>query len=333
MLLPRPLFIELLNSMSHLFYKAFESIAIRFHAAGLISDGGVVDCVVSEAAGARQWAGDNKKCLYESGLVCQGWGRMSRSIKWIFIGLSIATTARAETSGLLNDTGQTQCLNITGTALEECTPANSGNNSPYPGQDGRYGRDAAAKHAGQSNFSKPEGSSGHGGFAFTPLDLNGNQISLIGDPPVPSQTPRCIWDRTTNLIWEVKTSDGGLQDKSWDYAWGDNPGTNCFYGGNNCNTNSYITALNQLDICHRTGDGAWRLPSRRELISILDFGNYRPAIDKAYFPDTEIGGYYWSNDVYLGMSGYRWVVQTYLGSAKSESPAASMGVRLVKYGP
>ena len=122
--------------------------------------------------------------------------------------LTLISAARAEPSGLLNDTGQTQCLNVTGTALEECTPENSGDDSPYPGQDGRYGREAAAKYPAQSGFTKPEGSGGHGGFAFTPLDVNGNPIPLVGDPPVPAETPRCVWDRVTNLIWEVKTDDG-----------------------------------------------------------------------------------------------------------------------------
>ena len=40
--------------------------------------------------------------------------------------LTLISTARAAPSGLLNDTGQTQCLNVTGTALEECTPENRG---------------------------------------------------------------------------------------------------------------------------------------------------------------------------------------------------------------
>lgn len=135
--------------------------------------------------------------------------------------LTLISAAQAKPVGLLNDTGQTQCLNVFGNSLEDCTPENSGDDSPYPGQDGRYGRDAAAKYPTQSGFTKPEGSGGRGGFAFTPLDVNGNPIPLVGDPPVPAKTPRCIWDRVTNLIWEVKTDDGGLQNINWTYGWGE----------------------------------------------------------------------------------------------------------------
>jgi hypothetical protein len=98
-----------------------------------------------------------------------------------------AVEAAGGPTGLLNDTGQTQCLNVAGTALEACSEANSGDTSPYPRQDGRFGRDPAAGKPGISGYGKPAGS---GGFAFTPLDVNGNPIALTGNPPVPSETPR-----------------------------------------------------------------------------------------------------------------------------------------------
>ena len=135
--------------------------------------------------------------------------------------LGLTTELHAAPSGLLNDTGQTRCLNTAGTALEACSAANTGNTSPNPGQDGRYGRDAAAANPGASGFSKPAGSGGSGGFAFIPLDVNGNAIPLTGTPPVPSATPRCIQDTVTNLIWEVKTTSG-LQNQANTYGWGSN---------------------------------------------------------------------------------------------------------------
>ena len=45
-------------------------------------------------------------------------------------------------TGLLNDTGQTQCWN--GSALVACDDSSTGDLSTYPRQDGRFGRDAAA---------------------------------------------------------------------------------------------------------------------------------------------------------------------------------------------
>ena len=183
--------------------------------------------------------------------------------------LTLISAARAEPSGLLNDTGIDDCQ-----GNYKINPYGP----PWPGigacdwrsdshQDGRYGRDAAAKYPEHSGFTKPTGSGGPGGFAFMPLDVNGNPIPLVGDPPVPAEMPRCIWDRVTNLIWEVKTDDGGLQDKDWTYQWGANGGTNCL-GGMNCNTDSYISTLNAASVCPVSGGGTWRLPTRREQISI-----------------------------------------------------------------
>ena len=217
----------------------------------------------------------------------------------ILMMLTLISAARAEPSGLLNDTGQTQCLNVTGSALEECTPENSGDISPFPGQDVRYGRDAAAKYPMQSGFTKPEGSGGHGGFAFTPLDVNGNPIPLVGDPPVPAETPRCVWDRVTNLIWEVKTDDGRFQDKDWTYSWGNgNTSGNCV---GICNTNAYRLEIINMKLC---GSSNWRLPTAKELVGISDSGQaMSPTIDVNFFPNT-IGDLYWSSDSCLSSPLY-----------------------------
>ncbi|MFM2008014.1 MAG: hypothetical protein RLZZ09_3669, partial [Pseudomonadota bacterium] len=220
--------------------------------------------------------------------------RGMKALGFIGVGLLLANVAYAAPSGLLNDTGQTQCLNVTGTALEECTAENSGDDSPYPGQDGRYGRDAAAKYPQQSGFTKPEGSGGDGGFAFTPLDVNGNPIPLVGDPPVPAESPRCVWDRVTNLIWEVKTDDRGLQDKNWTYNWGITatfPG-DC-YTSPNCYTKKYVSDLNETDLCGEK-ENNWSVPDIGTLMQISD-RTPQSSIDsnRFYFPHT--APQYWSS--------------------------------------
>ena len=260
-------------------------------------------------------------------------------MKWGMNGLGIVmmltliSAARAAPSGLLNDTGQTQCLNVAGTALEECTPENSGDDSPNPGQDGRYGRDAAAKYPAQSGFTKPEGSGGHGGFAFTPLDVYGNPIPLVGNPPVPAETPRCIWDRVTNLIWEVKTEDRRLQDKGWRYGWGNNNTGTCFanQSPSGCSTNNYISALNAANVCPVAGAGWWRLPTRRELLSIVNRDRSNPAIDSSFFPNTLVNSYhYWSSDVYALYPDSAWSVSFVEGGTGASGQASSNLVRLVR---
>lgn len=245
----------------------------------------------------------------------------------------VATLAQAAgPTGALNDTGQTRCLNTAGTALEACSTANTGNASTRPGQDGRFGRDPAAANAGASGLTKPAGSGGSGGFAFTPLDVSGNPIALTGTPPVPSASPRCIWDRVTNLIWEVKTDDGGLQDKDWTFRWGATTGGTGCLGGTNCNTTNYIAALNGASVCPVTGAGVWRLPTRRELLSIVDHNRSSPSIDTAYFPYT-VSGYYWSSDSYTPYPAYAWgVVFSNGDTSLADNQTVSVSVRLVRSG-
>lgn len=246
-------------------------------------------------------------------------------------------------TGHLNDTGSTHCFNAARTALVPCDDANTGNASSQPGQDGRYGRDPAAANSG-SGFSKPAGSGGTGGFAFTPLDASGNPIPLTGTPPAPSATPRCIKDNVTNLIWEVKTDDSGLQDKDWTYSWGpsnNNAGATC--GGTltgTCNSDNYITALNAANACPVSGAGGWRLPTRRELLSIVDQGRATgPVIDVAYFPNTAIptqsdAASYWSSDVYMpGGQAKAWIVQFSNGLSLESWQVFNKYVRLVRNGP
>jgi hypothetical protein len=235
---------------------------------------------------------------------------------------------QAAPTGALNDTGQTRCLNAAGTALEACSEANSGDASPYPRQDGRFGRDSSAGSPGISGFSKPAGSGGSGGFAFTPLDVNGNAIALTGNPPVPAATPRCIKDNVTNLIWEVKTTSG-LQNASSTYGWGVNSTGSCT--DSICSSDSYIGAVNLLNLCGETAND-WRLPTLPELLSIVDHDRANsPSIDTGYFPNT-IGSFYWSATVFAPFPALAWFVSFLNGVAGADGQSNDVRVRLVRSG-
>lgn len=243
--------------------------------------------------------------------------------------LASAAVEAAGPTGLLNDTGQTQCLNAAGTALEACSEANSGDASPYPRQDGRFGRDPAAGKPGISGFSKPAGSGGSGGFAFTPLDVNGNAIALTGNPPVPSATPRCIKDNVTNLIWEVKTTSG-LQNQDNTYGWGSNNTGSCS-GGSGCSSEAYIADVNALGLCGETTND-WRLPTLPELLSIVDHDRASgPVIDSVYFPNT-VSSFYWSGTVYAPNPAVAWYVNFGYGHTDAYSQSGHFHVRLVRSG-
>lgn len=235
----------------------------------------------------------------------------------------LCSPAMAQTSGptgLLNDTGQTQCVNASN-ELGACDAASTGNAATHPRQDGRFGRDVA---------SPTKVGGGAAGFDFTPLDASGSPIALSGSPAVPSATPRCVKDNVTNLIWEVKTTSG-LQNSAHSYAWGSNPGGN-YCGGTvtPCNTSAYIAALNAADVCGETAND-WRLPTRRELLSIVSYGTDSPAIDANYFPATQ-SSWYWTSDTYAPYPVYAWLVYFNDGNTYADGKTYSTFVRLVRSG-
>lgn len=234
---------------------------------------------------------------------------------------SASTAHAAGPTGLLNDTGQTQCDNGSN-VMAACTMGNTGDAAAvtYRRQDGRFGRDPAAP-------AKLGG--GAAGFDFTPLDASGAAIALTGTPAVPSATPRCIKDNVTNLIWEVKTTSG-LQNTANTYTWynsnnatnGGNAGTangGTCSGGSGCDTEKYVADINALNLCG-FGTTGWRLPTRRELLGIVHNGlpNYNTAmVDVNYFPNTQ-ANWYWTADTYAPVPSVAWVVGFYLGDTGAD---------------
>lgn len=236
--------------------------------------------------------------------------------------LLVAGMAQAAPTGLLNDTGQTQCADASD-ALVACDSTTTGDAGTRPRQDGRFGRDVAAP-------VKVGG--GAAGFDFTPLVASGNAIALTtGATPVPVSTPRCIKDNLTNLIWEVKTTSG-LQDTSYTYAWGSNAGVaSCGASVNPCNTDAYIAALNAANLCGETAND-WRLPTMRELQGIVHNGmTTPPAIDVNFFPATQ-SNWYWTSDTYAPGPSDAWIVHFYEANCLSGDKSSPYYIRLVRSG-
>jgi hypothetical protein len=181
----------------------------------------------------------------------------------------------------LNDTGVTTCTGD-GSTLTACTAANTGDAATYPRQDARFGRDAAQR-LGQLPTKIGGGAAG---FDFTPLNASGNAIALSGNPPVPSATPACVRDNVTGLIWEGKTT-ANMNDE---YTF--------------AGAATYAISANTAALCGATG---WRVPTRRELLSIVHHGAHSPAIDTNYFPNTTIY-WYWSSDIYAPDPTQAWFV-------------------------
>lgn len=237
------------------------------------------------------------------------------------------TQSRVVAAHLLNDTG---IVKWGGNGSNSLTAAPAG----YPGQDADIGRDAQA-----SAGTLVKVGAGSAGFDFTKLDSNGNVLAAS------ATSWSCVRDNHTGLIWELKTDDGGLRDQGNTYSWynadfatnGDyagNQGGGICSGGISCDTFAYVTAVNSIGLC---GAGDWRLPTRDELLSIVDNSKAYPSpnIDSNYFPNTTVSSSFWTSSPYVGnysWSSGAWVVEFIKGAVNYDGKGYDHPVRLVRGG-
>ena len=78
----------------------------------------------------------------------------------------------------------------------------------------------------------------------------------------------------------------------------------------------------------------WRLPTIKELRSIVDYSRFSPAINTTYFHNTSntVASLYWSSTTNAGGGGGVWVVVFYYGCDTSTSKGNSGYVRAVRGG-
>ncbi len=203
--------------------------------------------------------------------------------------------------GKLNDTGQTLCYD--GTNMVACATANTGNTATHPRQDGRFGRDAKATAGTLAKTG-----AGAAGFDFTKVCMNGtlNCAGAASNAAAPAATAwACTQDNNTNLVWSLET-----QSAVWANA-----------------TTTLPTNANNASRCGF--NSGWRLPTRRELLSIAHHGTPVPAIDVAYFPAT-VSSFYWSNDTYAPVPAVAWYVDFNDGFPAVRFKTSSLAVRLVR---
>jgi hypothetical protein len=97
-----------------------------------------------------------------------------------------------------------------------------------------------------------------------------------------------VTDTATGLVWQQETPDS----KTWEQA------------------------LSYCETLSLAGYTDWRLPTNKELQSLVDYSRYNPAIDTTYFPDA-VSSFYWSSTSLYCSSTYpnftAWGVDFYYG--------------------
>lgn len=124
-----------------------------------------------------------------------------------------------------------------------------------------------------------------------------------------------ITDNVTSLMWQMD-HDG------FSYNWFEATGT--YDATNNPGT---------TDVCGGLtlgGHTNWRLPEKRELKSIVDYGVVSPSIDATYFPSTGIFNY-WTASEYDSTTA--WYGQFLDGSIKQGDKTTDMHLRCVRGTP
>ncbi|MEN9897057.1 MAG: hypothetical protein RLZZ66_706 [Pseudomonadota bacterium] len=161
----------------------------------------------------------------------------------------------------------------------------------------------------------------------------------------------CTKDNETGLIWEVKTTDGGLRD--WNNTYTNYSSGLGYLGSSDAQT--FVNEVNNQKLCGATN---WDLPSLDALKTLIfcSDGQYdedgscknyqtvtQPTIMTTYFPNTQ-NDWYWSWNFdkrdpaanplmpdYLLKDSTRWSVNFYYGYFKSYSKDYGHYVRLVHY--
>lgn len=127
--------------------------------------------------------------------------------------------------------------------------------------------------------------------SYTKLDSNGNDV---GDDVTDWAMVR---DNITGLIWEVKTDHDDIHNTSDTYTW---------QGAQD----NFIVQLNEDNF---GGYSDWRLPTIKELFTLVHKGEYHPAVNQEYFPNIQFSTtypppslVYWSSTEYVRGSDRAW---------------------------
>lgn len=149
---------------------------------------------------------------------------------------------------------------------------------------------------------------------MTPDDAANARYQVNGDGTVT--------DLQTGLMW-MRCSLG----QTWDGS-----STNCTGSASTYTWQDALQAAQNLD---QSGGFAgytdWRLPNLRELMSVVRYHCYDPAINLTMFPATA-GAIYWSSSPLEGSYGLDWTINFDTGQAIYNAYTSTFAVRLVRAG-
>ncbi len=137
-------------------------------------------------------------------------------------------------------------------------------------------------------------------------------------------------DYTINPLSYTDNGDGTILDNvtglTWQKCTMGQSGLDCATG--TAATYDWATAGTTCGSLSLAGTG-WRLPTDYELMTIVDYSVYSPAIDTAYFPKT-VSSDYWSSTSFAPFTTYAWNVLFNLGNVGGNDKTGAHYVRCVR---
>jgi hypothetical protein len=142
------------------------------------------------------------------------------------------------------------------------------------------------------------------------FNILGSSVRCVRSAPVQAAPPPgryllegqapndTVTDTVTGLVWQRTLSASS-------YTWAD--------------ATNYCTALG----------ASWRVPSVKELLTIVDESRSNPAIDTTVFPATP-NGWLWTSSGSASSPGDAWYVDFYHGTTYRDGKASSSRVRCVR---
>ncbi|MBN2108609.1 MAG: DUF1566 domain-containing protein [Deltaproteobacteria bacterium] len=120
----------------------------------------------------------------------------------------------------------------------------------------------------------------------------------------------------------IDNNDGTITDTSTGLMWEKSAGLTAY-------TWAQAKAYCENLILGEQSD--WRLPTRNELQSIVDYNSYNPSISTTFFPDT-VASAYWSSTVNADGTSLAWLVDFYYGAVSHYYTPDNYYVRAVRAG-
>ncbi len=130
-----------------------------------------------------------------------------------------------------------------------------------------------------------------------------------------------VTDSVTGLQWQ-DNSEAGTVTKPWV--------TQANYDADNYNDTSGDTATTYCTNLSLGGYDDWRLPTRKELVGIVDYGRYTHSLDPEFL--NVASNSYWSSTTYAGISYGAWFVSFDNGDQYYSDKSNSFYVRCVRAG-